>query len=103
MLKVTSDGSFEKDTAKGLSFTDFGASWCGPCRMEAPVIKKLASQLDGKVNFFTIDVDKNKETPQKFGIMGIPTMIIKKNGKVVDSITGYHSGTQLKKLLEKQL
>lgn len=67
---------------------DFWAAWCGPCRAIAPVIDTLADEYDGKAKICKMNVDENPSTPGKFGIRAIPTMIIFKDGKVVDQITG---------------
>lgn len=67
---------------------DFWAAWCGPCRAIAPVIDTLADEYDGKAKICKMNVDENPSTPGKFGIRAIPTMIIFKDGKVMDQITG---------------
>jgi thioredoxin 1 len=99
-VKVTTDQTFEQDTATGVSLTDFWATWCGPCRMQSPVVEKLSEEMPN-VNFTKMDVDQNKEVPQEFQIMSIPTLLVKKDGKVVDKVIGYHSKEQLKQLLEQ--
>ena len=103
MLADTSDNHFDQDTGQGLTLTDFGATWCGPCHIEAPIIKGLSQNLDGQVKFFKMDVDQNPQTAQKLGIMGIPTMIIKKDGQIVKRMTGVHSSSQLKAALQKYM
>lgn len=99
-VKVTTDQTFEQDTATGVTLTDFWATWCGPCRMQSPVVEKLSEEMPD-VSFTKMDVDQNKETPQEFQIMSIPTLLIKKDGQVVDKVIGYHSKEQLKQLLEQ--
>ncbi|ANZ62294.1 thiol reductase thioredoxin [Secundilactobacillus paracollinoides] len=94
----TTDKTFEADTSKGVTLTDFWATWCGPCRMQSPVVEQLSDEM-GDVTFNKMDVDANPDTPQKFGIMSIPTLLVKKDGQVVDSIVGYHTKDQLKQLL----
>ncbi len=69
-VKVTTDQTFEEDTNKGVTITDFWATWCGPCKMQAPVIEQLADELGDKVSFTKLDVDENPETASKFGEIG---------------------------------
>lgn len=102
-VKVTTDQTFEQDTAKGLSVTDFWATWCGPCRMQAPVIDQLSDELAGKVTFTKLDVDENPETASQFGVMSIPTLLVKKDGQAVDSIVGFHPKEQLEQILAQYM
>ena len=97
MVTELTDQTFDEKTNNGVTFTDF---WCGPCRMQSPVIEQLAEEMGDKVFFSKVDVDANQETAAKFGIMSIPTMLIKKDGQVVDTIVGYHTKEQLQKKLE---
>lgn len=99
-VKVTTDQIFEQDTAQGVALIDFWATWCGPCRMQSPVVEALSDEMTG-INFFKMDVDQNKETATKFRIMSIPTLMVKKNGEVVDQIIGYHPQEQLKQILQQ--
>lgn len=99
-FKETTDQTFVADTANGVTLTDFWATWCGPCRMQSPVIEELA-QTNDKVKFTKMDVDANPDTPAKFGIMAIPTLLVKKDGQVVETITGFHNKEQLTETLAK--
>ena len=99
-VKETTDQTFEQDTAEGVALIDFWATWCGPCRMQSPVVEALSEKMDN-VNFFKMDVDQNKETATKFRIMSIPTLMVKKNGKVVDQIVGYHPLEPLEAILQQ--
>ena len=85
---------------KGLALIDFWAVWCGPCQMQAPIIEELAKELDdvtvGKVN-----VDEHQELAVKYEISSIPTIILFKNGKVVDTLVGYQAKDSLINLIEK--
>ncbi|MYU84865.1 thioredoxin [Lactobacillus salivarius] len=100
MVTELTDQTFDEKTNNGVTFTDFWATWCGPCRTQSPVIEQLAEEMGDKVFFSKVDVDANQETAAKFGIMSIPTMLIKKDGQVVDTIVGYHTKEQLQKKLE---
>src|SRR5688572_11296259 len=73
---------------QGLTFIDFWAPWCGPCRMVAPIIEQLSDELDGKVKFGKLDTDENPEVAGQYGIQGIPTFILFKDGKPIDRIVG---------------
>lgn len=99
----TTDATFVQDTANGVTLTDFWATWCGPCRMQSPVIEALAEELGDKVTFNKMDVDANQATPQEFGIMSIPTLLVKKDGEVVETIIGYHSKEQLTNVLSQYI
>lgn len=99
MIKELTDQTFEKETDSGLALTDFWATWCGPCRMQSPIIDELGEESDGSVKYYKMDVDANKETPSKFGIMSIPTLLITKDGEVVDKLIGYHSKEQIESAL----
>ena len=99
-VNVTTDQSFEQDTATGVALIDFWATWCGPCRMQSPGVEALSEEMPG-VNFYKLDVDQNPETAQKFRIMSIPTLMIKKDGQVVDQIVGYHPKEQLQQILQQ--
>jgi thioredoxin len=104
LLQVT-DETFEAEIEKSNLpvMVDFWAEWCGPCRMVAPVVEELAKAYAGKIKVAKMDVDKNRQTPAKFGIRNIPTLILFKAGKVANTIIGaqpksYIEG-ELKKLL----
>ncbi len=88
-LHVT-DATFQKEVLEATQpvLVDFWAPWCGPCRMVAPVIDELANDYDGKVVIAKVNTDENQAIPGKFGIMGIPTIILFKDGKEVERLVG---------------
>lgn len=82
---------------------DFWAVWCGPCKMIAPFVEELAGEFDGKAKVGKLDVDNNQETAIKYGVRSIPTVLVFKGGKVVDTIIGAVPKVQLKQKLEAAL
>jgi len=82
---------------------DFWAVWCGPCKMVAPIVEELANEYDGKAKIGKLDVDNNQQTAMKFGIRSIPTLLIFKDGKVVDTIIGTVPKGQIEEKLKAQL
>lgn len=100
-----SDSSFEADVLKAAEpvLVDFWASWCGPCKGLAPTIDELADQYAGKVKVAKLNVDDNPATPSNYGVRGIPTVILFKDGKVVDQVVGAVPKGQLEALINKAL
>lgn len=100
-----SDDSFENDVinASGLVLVDFWAEWCGPCKMIAPLLDDVATEYDGKVTVGKLNIDQNAATPPKYGIRGIPTLLLFKDGNIVDTKVGALSKTQLTEFLDKNL
>ncbi len=82
---------------------DFWAPWCGPCRMVAPVVEELAEDYDGSVTFVEVNVDNAPRIASQYGIMSIPTLMLFKGGKPVDTIIGFRPKEELKKILEAAL
>ncbi|WJI91802.1 thioredoxin [Weissella viridescens] len=94
------DAEFDEKTSTGVDLIDFWATWCGPCKMQSPVIEHVAEGRSD-VNFYKMDVDENPKTPQEIGVLAIPTLLIKKDGEVVDRITGYTPADELNKILDQ--
>jgi thioredoxin 1 len=89
-MKHITDSSFEADVLKadGPVLVDFWAEWCGPCRQIAPALEELSTELAGKVTFTKINIDENPQTPGKYGVRGIPTLMIFKDGQVAATKIG---------------
>jgi thioredoxin 1 len=86
---ILTDSNFDSEVSKHkLIVVDFWAPWCGPCRMVGPLIEELASEYSGKVAFGKLNVDDNRMVPSRFGVRGIPTLMVFKNGDAVDTVVG---------------
>ena len=102
---TVSDDTFEEEVVKSdvPVLVDFWADWCAPCKMIAPIVEELAGEYDGKVKFAKMDVDANTKVPLSFGIRGIPTLLIFKDGSPVDQVVGAVPKAVLKDRLEKAI
>jgi len=100
-----SEGTFDAEVLQSSqpALVDFWAPWCGPCRAIAPVLEELAGEYKGKIKVAKVNVDDNKKLAGDHGVMSIPTMILFKNGKVVDKVIGLVPKDRLKALLDKAL
>jgi len=104
LFNVT-DATFQKEVLEAVqpTFVDFWASWCGPCRMVGPIFEELSKEYNGKVKFVKVNVDENPKTPASYGVRGIPTLIMFKEGKVFDQIVGAVPKSNMENLVKKVL
>ena len=104
IVEVT-DANFDSDVLKSDKpvLIDFWATWCGPCRAIAPIVEELAKDYQGKVKIGKMDVDHNSATPMRYGVRGIPTLLVFKDGKVVDKMVGAQPKQQIAALIDRSL
>src|SRR5204862_1196775 len=104
IVEVT-DANFDQDVLKADQpvLVDFWATWCGPCRAIAPIVDELAKEYQGKIKVGKMDVDRNNATPMRYGVRGIPTLLVFKGGQVKEQIVGYVPKETIQKALDKHI
>ena len=105
LIKHLSDASFEADVLKASTpvLVDYWAEWCGPCKMIAPILDEVAGTYQGKLQIAKMNVDEDREIPAKFGIRGIPTLMLFKDGQLAATKVGAMSKAQLTAFIDQQL
>ena len=105
LIKHTTDATFDADVLKSTMpvLVDYWAEWCGPCKMIAPILDDVATGYEGKLTIAKMNVDENREIPAKFGIRGIPTLMLFKNGELAATKVGALSKSQLTAFIDQQL
>jgi thioredoxin 1 len=105
LIKHVSDASFEADVLQSTQpvLVDYWAEWCGPCKMIAPILDEVASGYEGKLKIAKMNVDENRDIPAKFGIRGIPTLMLFKDGQLAATKVGALSKSQLTAFIDQQL
>ena len=104
-VQVLTDGNFDQSVLKadGLVLVDFWAEWCGPCKRLAPTVDALATEFAGKLTVGKMNIDENQETPGRFRIQSIPTLLLFKGGQVVESLVGLAPKDELKKVIGRHV
>jgi thioredoxin 1 len=105
LIKHVSDASFEEDVLKSSIpvLVDYWAEWCGPCKMIAPILDEVSTTYQGKIQITKMNVDENRDVPAKFGIRGIPTLMLFKDGQLAATKVGAMSKAQLTAFIDQQL
>ncbi len=103
LVQEITDQSFKNKTSTGVVMVDFWAPWCGPCRMVAPVLEDLQKEMGERVSIVKMNVDENPETATQFGITSIPTLMVFKNGEMVDRTVGAAPKEHYKTILGKHV
>lgn len=97
----STDATFASDVAQGLVLVDFWAAWCGPCKMIAPVLEELDAEIGTQVKIVKVDVDNNQGTAAEHQVMSIPTLLLFKDGQVVDKTVGFQPKEALQAFIQK--
>ena len=102
-IKVFTDSNFDDETKQGVVLVDFWAEWCGPCRRLAPTVEALAGEYNGRATVAKLNVDENPNVPGRFMIRGIPTLLLFKNGDLMETIVGLETKERLTQVINKHL
>lgn len=103
MAQVLTKDNFSQSIESGVTLVDFWAPWCGPCKMQLPIVEELSTELAGSATIGKINVDEEPELASQFGVMSIPTLILFKDGQPVDKMVGLQSKDALKNKINNQI
>lgn len=103
MAVAVTKENFKDTVSQGVSLLDFWAPWCGPCKMQLPIVEELSDELQGQATIAKVNVDEEPELASQFGVMSIPTLILFKDGQPVDKLVGLQSKAALQAKIQGQL
>lgn len=103
MVKKISEKEFNEVQEKAVSLIDFSATWCGPCKMLAPVLEEVSEEMKDSVSFYNIDVDENPDLAVKFGVTSIPALVVLKNGEKADMKVGFQPKAGIVNFIKSQI
>jgi len=102
-VKTLSDSNFDEAIKQGVVLVDLWAEWCGPCRRLAPTVDALASEYDGRATVAKLNIDENPDTPSKYRVLGIPTLLVFKDGELADTLVGLRAKEEIASTLDRHL
>ena len=102
-MKIVDNNEFRSEIESGITVVDFFATWCGPCKMLAPVLEGLSSEMEGKANFIKVDIDQSLDLANEFKIASVPTMLIFKDGQKVEQLVGFLPKEKIQQAIEANL
>jgi thioredoxin 1 len=97
------ESNFDDSVKDGVVLVDFSAEWCGPCKMLTPIIEELANDYSAKAKICKVDIDKDDALAMRFNVRGVPTVLIYKDGEVVETLVGFRSKDDFKKILDSNI
>ena len=102
-MKIVDSNEFKSEIESGITVVDFFATWCGPCKMLAPVLEGLSGDMEGKVKFIKVDIDQSSDLANEFQIASVPTMVIFKDGQKVEQLIGFLPKEKIQQTIEANL
>lgn len=102
-MKIVDNNEFKSEIESGITVVDFFATWCGPCKMLAPVLEGLSGDMEGKAKFIKVDIDKSLDLASEFQVASVPTMIIFKDGQKVEQLVGFLPKEKIQQAIEANL
>ncbi|GEQ18181.1 MULTISPECIES: thioredoxin [Clostridium] len=102
-MKIVNSNEFRNEISEGVVLVDFFATWCGPCKMLGPVLEDLGKELEGKAKIIKVDIDQSGDLADEFRISSVPTMMLFKDNKIVDTMVGFLPKERIKQVIESNL